>query len=229
MEFYSSEKEQLEAMRKWWSENWLYIASGLTLGVVAVVGWNQWQAYVLERAQKASARYTEMVGAFNVETQPIAEDILAELKTEYASTPYAADAALYSAAVHVKKADLESAERELHWVIAASPDESKVVLARIRLARVLNAMSRYQEAIDELTNLDGTGFNALANTIRGDAYVALRDMESARAAYALSLEQAKPGLLDRELVQLKLDNLQTSSAVNDTTELADTESVSDSQ
>ena len=229
MEFYSSEKEQVEALRKWWAENWLYIATGLTLGIIAVVGWNQYQAYVLERAQQASQKYTEMVGAFNVEAQPIAEDILTELKGEFSSTPYASDAALYAAAVYVNMSDLENAERELRWVINESTDLSKGALARIRMARIMIATSRYQAAIDELAGMDDTGYGALANAVRGDAFSAMDEREAAMGAYALALEHAKPDALDRELVQLKLDRLKRYSTSAAESETGDDDLMEESQ
>ncbi len=221
MEFYSSEKEQVEALRKWWAENWLYIATGLTLGIVAVVGWNQYQAYVIKHAQQASQKYTEMVGAFNVEAQPIAEDILIELKSEFSSTPYAGDAALYAASVYVNLYDLESAERELRWVIDEGRGLSKEALARVRIARIMIATSRYQAAIDELAGMDDTGDGALASAVRGDAFSEMGESEAAMGAYALALEYAKPDALDRELVQLKLDSLKRNSTSVTDSETAD--------
>jgi len=45
-----SEKEQLEEMRAWWSENGRFVITGVVLGVAIIVGWNQWRSSI-ETAQ----------------------------------------------------------------------------------------------------------------------------------------------------------------------------------
>jgi predicted negative regulator of RcsB-dependent stress response len=41
-----SEKEQLEEMRAWWSENGRFVMGGVVLGVAIIFGWNQWRASI---------------------------------------------------------------------------------------------------------------------------------------------------------------------------------------
>ena len=38
MEFEKSDQEQVEALQKWWKENWLSLLGGLVLGLGGILG-----------------------------------------------------------------------------------------------------------------------------------------------------------------------------------------------
>jgi len=38
-----SDNEREEQLRRWWSENWLWIAGGIALGLGALAGFQYWQ------------------------------------------------------------------------------------------------------------------------------------------------------------------------------------------
>ena len=62
MDEYLSEREQVEKIRNWWSDNGSWVIAGIVLGVALLVGWNAWQNYVIRRAEDASALYTQLAG-----------------------------------------------------------------------------------------------------------------------------------------------------------------------
>ena len=60
MEIYTTEEEQVEALKKWWRENGKAVIAGFIIGFGAIFGWREWQAHVTEEAQKASRQFQEM-------------------------------------------------------------------------------------------------------------------------------------------------------------------------
>ena len=63
-DFYN-EEEQWERVKRWLRENGLWLLAGVLLGVGALAGWRWWEQRVEQRAQAASAKYEEVLGAFN--------------------------------------------------------------------------------------------------------------------------------------------------------------------
>ena len=74
------------------------------------------------------------------------------------------------------------------------------------MARVLAQDEAYAEALAALDVAPGS-FAARYNEVRGDIHAALGDAENARAAYNAALNIQEAGLVDRNLVQMKLDDL----------------------
>ncbi|UCE90705.1 MAG: tetratricopeptide repeat protein, partial [Pseudomonadota bacterium] len=52
-----SEREQIEALKKWWNENGKSIVIGIAIGVAVVAGYRGWIAYRTDLAQDASLLY----------------------------------------------------------------------------------------------------------------------------------------------------------------------------
>jgi predicted negative regulator of RcsB-dependent stress response len=49
-----SDKEQLEQIREWWRENGWYVFGGIGLGILLLVGWNQYGAWQERRLADSS-------------------------------------------------------------------------------------------------------------------------------------------------------------------------------
>src|SRR5690606_41345251 len=52
-----TDEEQIEALRAWWRENGRAIIAGVVIAIVALIGWQQWDAYKQRRAELASQDY----------------------------------------------------------------------------------------------------------------------------------------------------------------------------
>ena len=59
----ASEKEQIEALQKWWKENGSSIITGLLLGVSILVGGKAWFSYQETQSLNASNIYAMMMAA----------------------------------------------------------------------------------------------------------------------------------------------------------------------
>jgi predicted negative regulator of RcsB-dependent stress response len=210
-----SEKEQLERIRAWWRENGWYLVGGAVLGALLLFGWNRYRAHELQQAELASALYDELREAVEANTENRAREILAEIERDYPSTPYADQAALLVARLDVVR-NPEAAESELRQVMEQSDDPGLARIARLRLARLLAYREAYTEALALLeAERDPGPFAARFDEVIGDIQVALGNHEAARAAYQRALSSpAGEILLDRNFVQMKLDDLPAASGTS---------------
>ncbi|MGV6859243.1 MAG: YfgM family protein [bacterium] len=203
MDAYVTDEERVEQIKKWWSENGNYLIAGIALGLSILVGWNYWQKYQVEHAGEASTLYS------SIETQVAAgttkdNGAAAQLSGDYADTPYALLARLQLAKNYVAQGKLPLAESSLREVVAEGEALMIVDLARARLARVLLADGKADEAIKVLDGITNNAFVSLREEARGDALVSKGDIANAREAYEKAILTAG-GRAD--FLQLKKDDL----------------------
>ena len=201
-----SEKEQIEVIREWWRENGWYLIGGVALGILGLVGWNRYNAYVDTQAEAAAALYVELRQAVSDDAAADARNILADLREDYSGSPYTDQAGLLMAVMRLDDGQVEGAVDELRFVMDTTSDAELALIARLRLARVVAQQESFEEAL-ALLDVDAGTFSGRYNEVRGDIHYALGDAESARTAYTAALTTLDSNLVDRNLVQMKLDDL----------------------
>jgi predicted negative regulator of RcsB-dependent stress response len=213
-----SDNEREEQMRRWWSENWLWIVGGIALGLGLLAGWQYWQKSRLQAAEQDAAAYYAVLESLSQNQQDAAIKKADELRGLHPKSPYAdqSDLALARALVDTRKFD-EAAKR-LRMVADSSRDPELRLVARSRLARVLGEQGKHDEALALLDVNDTGEFAALFHDIRGDLYAAKGDVASARREYDAALAGGPSSgdalAIDTQYVELKRDALGASDAAN---------------
>jgi predicted negative regulator of RcsB-dependent stress response len=208
-----TDNEREEQLRRWWSENWLWIIGGVALGLALLAGWQYWQRARIERAESDAAAYAAVIDALGRNDRDAATAKAKELRDARPESAYAdqADLALARAAVGQRQFD-DAAER-LKRVADGSRDPELRLVARTRLARVMIEQGKHDEALGLLDPASAGAFAARFHEIRGDAYAAKGDPQAARGAYDAALEAADAdGGIDRAYVELKRDALPAAPA-----------------
>jgi len=201
---YTTEEEQLEALKKWWERNGRSLIAGVILGLSALLGWYVWTSYQQRIAEEASSYFhelKELVTRFDSEQY---DESVAILQRDYSSTPYAGLASLELAKRKAEDGNLQAAQDALHWALEHTDHQPVVDIARLRLARVLVAQDKAQDALNILDEGSPEGYTSLSEEIRGDAMVKLGDISQARAAYQQAIDTASGNV---EFIQMKLDDL----------------------
>lgn len=205
-----TDDEELAVIKEWWQRNGKPLLTGVALALVAVFGWQGWQKYQANQAQGASAVYQQLLTtALTPEGQPDMAEVVelsSKLKKDYAGTHYAQYGSLFVAKVAVEAGKLDDAAAELQAIVDKPADETLAELARQRLARVLAAQDKAQEALTLIEGDAAPAYVASREELKGDLLVKLGRDDDAHAAYlkakaALSEEAAVGGL------QMKLDDL----------------------
>jgi len=208
---YGSEEEQIQALKQWWSENGTSTIAGVVLAIAIVFGWKWWEAREATRAAQAASMYQQLQAAISGSAgDPVqratAEHLATELANNYEGERYGNYAHLMLARLRVEANDLDSAAQELRLVIANTSDPAIKDLAKLRLARVLNAMGKPDEALSELEQT--SSFEIEAQTLRGDVLRSRNDREGAVAAYRKAAEASGMGDKPVGMLALKIQELE---------------------
>jgi len=209
VEAYKTEEEQIEDIKKWWSENWKSLAGGILLGLAILFGG---KSYLQSREAKtgmAAFEYDAMMQALNTNKIEDASAHAEILNGQYAGTPFAVAAALTLAKIKVDKNELVAAESYLRWALEHAKDTGLKHAARLRLGRVLLADNKTEQALQMVTIPadQSVGFEASYEELKGDILVASGKISEAISAYNVALSAMKPGSGSRQSVQMKLDDL----------------------
>lgn len=215
-----TEEEQIEAFKRWWTENGRSIVVGILVAVVGYVGWQGWQSQQQQSIDEASLLFEDLMEAAVVEPgqvitqeQYLKVDSLAqELKDDYASSLYASDAALWVAKLAVEHDELERAQTELQWVVDKD-HQGLGLIARMRLAQVQYAQQQFDAALSTLNGTDPDTYAGAYAELKGDIYVAQDKQDAARTAYQTAFDDAAATQSSRrEIIQMKLDNIPATGA-----------------
>jgi predicted negative regulator of RcsB-dependent stress response len=202
-----SEAEQLEQAKAWLKINGIWIIAGIAIGAGGLGGWHWYQDRRNAQAEAASARYEELVDAFSRRDSVRGTTLLDELNREYSWTPYASLGTLIAARVQVEANELDKAAAGLKSVMEKASDDELKMVARLRLARVQAAQSKYDEALSTL-KVDNPGEFAprIADT-RGDVLLAKGDRAGALREYLAARSAPKDGRIDIDMLDLKIRDL----------------------
>lgn len=205
MDEYLSEKEQIEQIKQWWREHGWYLVGGVAVSALGYFGWNQYNEYRDGIAEQAAAAYTEFATAVEEQRDNV-DALLTRLHDEYTESPYAYQASLLAARHYLIRNSARASE-ELRRVMNNRVDQELAMIARLRLARVEAYRENYDEAMAVLDVEVPGVFEARLAEIRGDLHTARGELEQAREAYVRALTSQGSDVLDRNFVQMKLNDL----------------------
>jgi predicted negative regulator of RcsB-dependent stress response len=204
---YLSDNEQVERLRGWWRENGWFVLGGVALGFLALYGWRQYGEYKDSRSEAAAAIYLRVQQATENKNEVEAATLLAQLRSEYGKSVYTPQAGLLVASSLLVAAPERAAEELRHVMEDTKNDPELAMIARLRLARVLAYLERYDEALNLLTVSAPGQFAGRLNEVKGDVEAALGHVDQARAAYLAAMVADGSELLDRNFLQMKLNDL----------------------
>ncbi|WP_044871943.1 YfgM family protein [Pseudomonas sp. LFM046] len=205
-----TEEEQIAQLKDWWQRNGKPMLTGGALALAVVFGWQAWQKYQNNQAQGASIVYQQLLEtALNPSGTPDAAkvaELAGKLKSDFGGTHYAQYGSLFVAKVAVESGKLDDAAAELKAVLDKPADATLGELARQRLARVLAAQGKAEDALKLLEGDADKAFVASREELKGDLLVQLGRTDDAHAAY-LKAKAALPEDAAVGGLQMKLDDL----------------------
>ncbi len=204
-----TEQEQIELLKNWVKQYSMVILSGVVIAAIAITGWRYWQERQTKILSHASAVYDEML-TMRAQNNVNATVTQAEkLFSHYSQTTYSQMAAFMLARDAINQKNFTKAQEHLNWVINHSRIAVMRQIARIRLARVLIAIQKPQESLKTLETVEDKNFNGMTEEVKGDAYLALKNISMARQSYKQALSELPNAEVIRPLLQMKYDNLAT--------------------
>ena len=220
MDTYRTEEEQIDAIKKWWSKNGINTVLTIVVVSALVVGWRGWQSRQLDNEAEASALYQNLFEVHqqleqqaNEENAATADHLTTQLKENFESSAYARYAALFKAKRDAEKGEFSDAESELNWALARTeggvltPEDLPLRdLLQLRIAKVLLAQKKLDEAEAALAKIASPEFQILAMELEGDISLARGNIEEARESYQQALDSLGASGA-AEILRIKIDNL----------------------
>lgn len=199
------EHEQGERVRNWIREYGAAIVMGLVLAFGGIFGFRYWQEYQVAQRALAADYFNLVQNEIEAGRTESAQEHFESLQEEVGSSAYGGLAAMALAAAQVEDGRLERAARLYRDVLENRRLEMLWPVARLRLARVLEAQGEAQAALEVLTDGPAPGFEAPWSELRGDLLLATGEVDQARLAYQDALEELGGQAGSQRLLQMKLD------------------------
>ena len=201
-----TDNERVEQLRLFWRENGWFLIGGVALGALLLFGWNQYTAYRDHRAEEAGTLYQTVKQATDAKDVVQATTALTRMRSEFPGSAYTSQAGLLVAGALVVSAP-ERASEELTYVMQHTKDPELAMIARLRLARVLAYREKYDDALKTIDVAKPGKFSGRINEVKGDIEAARGNVEEARRAYLAAMVADGAELLDRNFLQMKLNDL----------------------
>ena len=206
MDVTRTEEEQIEALKKWWSDNGWSLVGGVVIGLGAIFGWRGWQNHQAQQAEAASDIYADLVVEMREHRFEPARKFAEQLIQDYDSTSYALFATLMLAKIETEAGNTEAAIKHLQTVMNETGEDALKQIARVRLARLLLDSGKPDEALALLEAGKPGKFSVAYQELKGDIYIRLGRKDDAHAAYQTALAAVKTNIKEGSLLQLKFDN-----------------------
>ena len=206
---YSTEEQQAEVLQQFWKQNGRTILFGVLLGVAGIFGWQYFKQYQLHQMEEQTNQYRIALNNIGRDYNEFTVRGMTEFIEQHKGDSYGAFAALNLASLAADQGrDFDLAAKYLP-VAVASPDSAVSSIARIRLARVLTELGRYDQAVSTAKTVSGDLYRPVISELLGDIALARGDRAGARKAYQEAYDLIR-GTNDEKMnvmLKIKLDDL----------------------
>jgi len=183
-------------------ENYLYIVSGLVLGVIIVGSYKYYNFTIEEKSAKAGDLYEILSKTSDdEEIYNISEKII----EEYNDTVYSIFTRLYLAKHYHGKNDYQKAQSHLSFIIDNDFSKNYKELAKIRLSRVYISQDNYEQALEVINTVDETSsFISMIYEIKGDISKFKNNNVKALEYYEKALET---NVINKDTLLMKINSI----------------------
>lgn len=199
------EQEQLDSIKAWWAKYGNLVTWALIIALAAYAAWTGWNTYQAHQSGQASVLYEEQQKSFAAKDNAKVQRAASDIQDKFSGTAYAEMSALVAARSAFDANDIETAKKQLQWVIDHGRGKEYKAIAAVRLAGVLLDAKSYDEALKLLSADYPAQFAGAIADRKGDVLLAQGKRDEARAAYKLALEKSDAKDPGRQLIQIKLD------------------------
>ena len=204
MEVYTTENEQIDAIKRFFVNNGKALVIGLVVGVGAIIGWNYWQSHQANRLQESAQAFEQITSQLQTGSK---QALLAgERFANETKNIYGILTNIKLAKIAVEKNDITGAEKALLNALATAQLDDLKDLINVRLARVQLVFNKIDQALMTLTQVQNKGWSAIVEDIRGDGLLKKGDIAGARAAYSKGIESSGAEMM-KTILKIKINSL----------------------
>ncbi|MGL6122511.1 MAG: tetratricopeptide repeat protein [Shewanella sp.] len=203
MEIYSTEEQQVDAIKQFWKDYGNSILIGAVVGLGGLYAWNYYSDVKVAQAEEASKAFQKLTTTSIDEAAMLAG--AAEFSKSHDQKGYQALLELIVAKTAVEAKDYPKAIDALNKVIAAKPGAGLDVIATLRLARVQAEQGQIDAALASLDQITDKAFFAQRDELKGDFLVRQGEVDKAKTAYQAAMDNG--GVVISPALKIKLDSL----------------------
>jgi len=203
---FETEEQQIDAIKKWWRENYKMVVVAAVLGIGSIVGVQTWKQQKLVNAQTASIEFDRISQMVTQQSDSQIKVRVESMMNDFGDSPYASLSVLLEVKKLVDSGDLNSAAEKLNWVIDNTPNSSLRHIARLDLATVLSAQGKHEVAL-KLLDVEQDKFKPGYLELKGDILVSMGRKNDAKIAYDEALQAYATIGARAQLLQLKRNDL----------------------
>ncbi len=211
MEVYVTEEQQVEAIKKWFNQYGNMLSWVVIIVAFIISGALYWRHHQQVVRDAASDEYMALLEGLEKNDKDTINSKAQTLIKEYEASPYASLAEFVIAHQAIDENELAKSEEKLKWIMGHSSQKNFDDIARIRLMRLLISQNKLDEAMKYYSDKKSPYLTLMAE-LKGDILVKKKDLNGAKQAYALALEQAPEESMHGPLLKMKMQELGIESA-----------------
>ncbi|MBP2989175.1 tetratricopeptide repeat protein [Acinetobacter baumannii] len=197
-----SDEEQFDSLKSFAKKYGSAMISGILIALIAFFGWEYWQKRNLALMDEANATADNpnALASITASADKIVKDDIDSVQ--------AIQTQFVLAKLAYEKQDYAAAEKALKKVENSKvKDEGLIQVVKLRLADAQLAQNKYDEALKTLSGDVDPAFKATVEELRGDIFVAKKDIDSAKKAYQAAWDSLLERKQERQILQIKLESV----------------------
>jgi predicted negative regulator of RcsB-dependent stress response len=201
------EQEQLDQLKAFWAQYGNIISWVLIVVFGSIAAWNGWQYWQRTQAANAAVLFDQVDAAARSGDSAKLQLASADIKSRFARTTFASQAAAIAAKAFYDAGNTEAAQKELNWLAENGADEAYKATAKLRLAALLIDSKTYDQAQALLSGQFPEQYAGLVADRKGDLLMAQGKRIEAKAEYEKAYKAMSEEVDYRRLVEVKLASL----------------------
>ena len=209
----ATDEQQLDNVKSFFQKYGSAIVTGILIALIAFFGWEYWQKKTLAENQNATAKVQQLMDDANVANGDAKiitalSASAAKIVKDNPDSVQAIQSQMVMAKLAYEKNDYALAERELKKVENSKiKDIGLLQVVKIKLADAQLAQKKYDDALKTLSAVTDPAFQATAEELKGDIYVAKSDINNAQKAYQVAWKAVLERKQERQILQIKLESV----------------------
>ena len=209
----ATDEQQLDNVKSFFQKYGSAMVTGILIALIAFFGWEYWQKKTLAENQNATAKVQQLMDDANIANGDVKiitalSASAAKIVKDNPDSVQAIQSQMVMAKLAYEKNDYALAERELKKVENSKiKDIGLLQVVKIKLADAQLAQKKYDDALKTLSAVTDPAFQATAEELKGDIYVAKSDINNAQKAYQVAWKAVLERKQERQILQIKLESV----------------------
>ena len=198
MSSHHEELQEIENIKHLWRNGGKVIVGLLLVAALGYLGYNVYGGQVHKNNLAVAWQASQINGDMTK---------LAAIQQQHSHSPATTQATLETAKTLFDSGKLDEAEKAYRWVLANNKAPVFQAAAMTNLATILLQQKKYDDALKVLHMPIDAAYQNIINEMRGDVFAAQGKTQEARQSYQSVLEKLPEDSNNRQLIQLKMEQL----------------------